>query len=92
MVLIWFKYIRQIQPITQLDLHFNLHTICLSPIYITASYCRYYGIYLYETTNTSIISPKAVNNSEGIRLLNDKKTTIVDAIVEIGRASCRERG
>jgi len=48
---------------------------------ITASYCNHYGIYVHETTNTSIFSPKAVNNLEGIMTVNDTKTTIIEAIV-----------
>ena len=48
---------------------------------IMATYNNYQGIYLYETTNITIISPKAKINDERVWLLTGSNTTIIDAVV-----------
>ena len=63
-----------------------VHNILITNI--TAIYNSYRGICLYGTTNTTIISPKVMNNRAGMWLFSDTNTeitntntTIIDAIV-----------
>ena len=47
---------------------------------ITATYGSYCGIALCNAANTTVISPKAINNHAGMILFFDTNTTIIDAV------------
>ena len=55
---------------------------------ITATYCRFSGIFLHNATNTTISSPKAVNTERGLSLYYASTNIhISDAILVHNRAS-----